>query len=85
MSSAYLLLLPGFFAGLFVWIKMHHLFLAAVGLKRGMSLPPSDENRLMRRFLLFLVILVAVYLILFGGLAYYSRQVGSAGWSCSTK
>jgi hypothetical protein len=81
MSSAYLLLLPGFFAGLFVWIKMHHLFLAGVGLKRGMSLPPSDEDRLMRRFLLFLVILVAVYLMLFGGLAYYFRQVGSAGWS----
>jgi hypothetical protein len=81
MSSPYLLLLPGFFAGLFVWMKMLRLFLAAVGLKRGMSLPPSDEDRLMRRFVLLLVILVAVYLILFGGLTYYFRQVGSAGWS----
>jgi hypothetical protein len=81
MSSAYLLLLPGFFAGQFVWIMLYRLFRVAVGLKRGMSLPPSDEERLMRRFLLFLVILVAVYLILFGGLAYYFRRVGSTGWS----
>jgi hypothetical protein len=83
MSSAYfLLLLPGFWVGLFVWSRMNQLFLVAVGLKYDMSLPPpSDEDTLMRWFLLFLVTLVAVYLILFGGLAYYFRQVGSPGWS----
>jgi hypothetical protein len=82
VSSPFVLFVPGLLLGLLVWSRINHLFLAAVGLKYGMRLPPpSDESRLMRLFLFFMLTLVSVWSLLFGFVAYHFRDVGSLGWS----
>src|SRR6185503_591130 len=80
-SVHFLLVFPGLMAGLLVWTRIGHLFLAIVSVRRGTNPPAVKEPAPLEKQLLLALFVIGSWAVAFGGVSFYLREHSqSVGW-----